>query len=350
MKKIVIVGGGVAGKKLAETLSGKKAAEIILVEPKEYLEVPYAQLRALTEPETFSPTIRKEYSRLLPGVKHIQKKASGLKGKTLLLEDGTSQDFDYLVVATGSSFKNWSFLKSDEQDMAARQQEVERDGEKLRAAESVLIIGGGSVGVELAGEIAYKWPEKKVTLANGGSRILGGLSEKMSDRAGKLLKGMGVEILDNTRLTEGSEGVWKDGTGTELKADIVYQAVGISLNSSWLEGSDIPRNEKGSIKVDADLRVSGSDSIFALGDINDVPEQKLGALAGMQADLTAKNILKLLKDPKAVLKPYKPGKTMGFIPVGKKAGAVQLPFGHPHFMIAMKQKDLFTSMYLKENK
>ena len=350
MKKIVIVGGGIAGKRLAATLSEKNAAEIILVEPKEYLEVPFAQLRALTEPETFSPTIRKEYSRLLPGVKHIQKKASGIKGKTLLLEDGASQDFDFLVVATGSSFKNWSFLKSDEPGMTARQQEVEQDGEKLRAAESVLIIGGGSVGVELAGEIAYKWPEKKVTIANGGSRILGGLSEKMSDRVGKLLKSMGVEILDNTRLTEGSDGVWKDGKGTELKADIAYQAVGISLNNSWLEGSDIPRNEKGSIMVDPDLRVSGSDSIFALGDINDVPEQKLGALAGMQADLTAKNILKLLNDPEAVLKPYKPSKTMGFIPVGQKAGAVQLPFGHPHFMIAMKQKDLFASMYLKEKR
>ncbi len=350
MKKIVIIGGGVAGKKLAETLSGKNAAEIILVEPKEYLEVPFAQLRALTEPETFSPMIRKKCSRLLPRVKHIQKKASELKGKTLMLEDGSSQDFDYLVIATGSNFKKWSFLKSDEPGMAARQQEVEREGKKLRAADSVLIIGGGSVGVELAGEIAYKWPEKKVTVASGGSRILGRLSKKMSDRAGKLLKGMGVEIRDNTRLTEGSDGVWKDGKGTAFKADIVYQAVGISLNSNWLDGSDIPRNEKGSIKVDADLRVSGSDSVFALGDINDVPEQKMGALAGMQADLTAKNILKLLKDPEAALKPYKPGKTMGFIPVGKKKGAVQLPFGHPHFMIAMKQKDLFASMYLKEKK
>jgi hypothetical protein len=41
---------------------------------------------------------------------------------------------------------------------------------------------------------------------------------------------------------------------------------------------------------------------------------------------------------------------MGFIPIGQKSGAVQLPFGHPHFMIAIKQKDLFASMYLKEGR
>ena len=132
----------------------------------------FAQLRALVESQDFSPTIRKEYSRLLPAVHHIQKKATGLKDKKLLLDDGSSQDFDYLVLASGSSFKSWPYLKSSETGLASRQ--------------------------------------KEVTITNSGPRILGGLSQKMTNRSEKLLKKMGVEILNNTLMSENSDGTWKD--------------------------------------------------------------------------------------------------------------------------------------------
>ena len=348
MKRIVIVGGGVAGKKIAENLDNNKTADVVLVEPKEYFEVPFAQLRALVEPKDFSPTIRMAYTELLPGVRHIMKKAVGVQGDKLNLEDGTDIGFDYLVIASGSGSEKWPYLKSSESGMDARQAEVESEGEALKKANSVLIIGGGSVGVELAGEIAYKWINKKITIVNGNSRILSALSEKMTARSEKLLRGLGVEIINNCRLTENSDGSWSDSAGKNYRADIVYQAVGMSPNTVWLDDSGINKNEMGAVKVNADLRVPGHDNIFALGDINDVPELKIGALAGMQADLTAKNIKSLIENPSAKLKSYKPSKPMSFIPVGRKSGAVQLPFGHPHFMIGIKQKDLFVSKNLKQ--
>ncbi len=347
MKKIVIVGGGIAGKQLADTLNKNRLAEIILVEPKEYLEVPFAQLRALVEPEAFSPTIRKRYSSLIPDITHVMKRASGIQGNKLHLEDGTNIDFDYLIIATGSSFKSWPYLKSNETSMAARQIEVGIEGARLGKADSVLIIGGGSVGVELAGEISYKWSDKKVSIINRSPRILNGLSEKMTIRSERILKGMGVNIINNTRLTEKDDGSWSDESGKIFKADMVFKAVGMSLNSTWLDETGIEKTEKGAVKVDTDLRVRGYANIFAIGDINDVPELKLGVLAGKQAALTAKNINSLIKDSSATLKPYKPSKPLSFIPIGKRSGAVQLPFGHPHFMIAMKQKDLFVSKFLK---
>jgi NADH dehydrogenase FAD-containing subunit len=348
MQKVVIVGGGIAGKQVAESLLNKKIAEVVLVEPKEYLEVPYAQLRALVEPIEFSPKIRKKYLEIIPHIQHIMKKATGIKGKRLTLDDGTDIEYDYLVIASGSSFKNWDYLKSNELHMAARQAEVERNGEELEKANSILIIGGGAVGVELAGEIAYKWKDKKVIIANASSRILNELDEKMTERSEKLLKEMGVQIFNKTRLSENKDGSWSDEKGKRLTADIVYQAVGMSLNSAWLDNSEIEKTEKGAVKVERDLRVKGFDNIFAIGDVNDIPELKLGALAVMQANLTAENIKKLIKEPTARLKSYKPSKPMSLIPIGKKSGAVQLPFGHPHFLISIKQKDLFVSKSLNK--
>jgi NADH dehydrogenase FAD-containing subunit len=179
MMKVLIVGGGIAGVVLANNLQKKNIAKILLVEPKGYLEVPYAQLRALVEPNTFSPLIRENYSTLLPEIKHIQKRATGVKEGTLTLDDGTQESFDFLVIASGSSFANWSYLKSEETDIGKRQEGVKKESSKLEKANSVLIVGGGSVGVELAGEIADKWPDKKITIVTSSSRVLSGLNEKV---------------------------------------------------------------------------------------------------------------------------------------------------------------------------
>jgi hypothetical protein len=65
------------------------------------------------------------------------------------------------------------------------------------------------------------------------------------------------------------------------------------------------------------------------------------------AVLTVRNLLLLLKNPAASLKPYKPSKPLGMVTIGPNKGAVQRLFGHPHFLIGMKQKNLFASMYLK---
>jgi NADH dehydrogenase FAD-containing subunit len=344
MKKVVIVGGGVAGKRLCETLVKNKRIQTVLVEPKEYIEVPFAQLRALVEAEDFSPTIRRKYSQVIPKVRHVMKKAIGIKGKKLLLDGGTSINFDYLVIATGATFPSWPYLNSSETNMDSRQKEVLTESKKLEKANSIMIIGGGSVGVELAGEIAYKWKDKKVTIINGGSRILGNLSQQMTKRAEKVLKSMGVDIIDNKRLSLNEEGKWVDEEKIVYEADIVYQAVGMSIESGWInKESGIYKNEKGSIKVDSCLRVKGRDDIFAIGDITDVPEVKLGAFAVKHSAVTAKNLGKLVTNPKVKLKEYKPGKTISMVPIGKKLGAVQLPFAHPHFLISIKQKDLFSS-------
>lgn len=348
MKKIVIVGGGVSGKKLAESMSEKSGAQVCLIEPKEYFEVPFAQLRALVEPEVFSPKIRKLYTELLPGVELIHKKAVGFTDKAVQLDDGIKVKFDHLVIAAGAKSIHWPYLGSEEADISKRQQEVEIAGAELAVSSSVLIIGGGSVGVELAGEIAYRWPEKNVTIIQGRGRILMGLRGRMQRRAEKLLTDMGVKIQVNIALKKQVDGRWIDQQGNAYDADVIYPAIGNKIESKWMgDNSPIAISDRGAVKVDEYLRAEGFKNIFAIGDVNDVPEMKIGAFAVKQADLTAKNLMGILKKNEKDLLAYKPNKPMSFLPIGKKKGAVQLLFGHLHFLIALKQKDLFASKYLK---
>lgn len=340
--QIVIIGGGLAGTALAKELSkSKDDLHITLVEPKEYYEVPFAQLRALTDPGGFALDIRKPLVDLLPGVNIVQERAKGFDDESLTLENGATIPYDWLVLATGSRFDLWPFLKGSELTISDRISSYQKHSNEISDAKNVLIIGGGPVGVELAGEIKSKWPEKELTLVQGANRLLDQLSEKMSRRAEKILTEMGVKIETGKILTRDENNIWQDNLNNKFDADLVIAAVGIDLNTEWISG--VEKTDRGALLVSPDLRLKNYDNVFAIGDINDVPEIKLGALAAQQAQLTAKNIQKLIADSSSELKPYKPSPPVSLVTLGWKKGAVQLPFGHPHFLAFMKQKDLFVS-------
>ena len=155
--RIVIVGGGLAGTTLVRTLLKKKApASITLIEPKEYIEVPFAQLRALTDPTGFARVIRKSLKEMLPEIEVIRGRATSFGDGKAVISDGGEIEFDWLVLATGSSFSRWPFLKGSEETAAEREAAFVTEGNRIESAKSVLIIGGGPIGVELAGEIAAK--------------------------------------------------------------------------------------------------------------------------------------------------------------------------------------------------
>lgn len=343
--RVVIIGGGIAGTTAARELSKAKVpVAISLVEPREYFEVPYAQLRGLTDPDGFAREIRKPLIELLPDVTIIKGKAAGFNDDAVSLEDGTSISYDWLILATGSSFGQWPFLKGNEITVAEREASFLETGMEMANANSVLIIGGGPVGVELAGEIKSKWPEKEVNMIQGADRLLDQFSEKMSQRAMDVLEELGVKVETGKMLSHTERNSWKDDSGKTFSADLVIPAVGIDLNTGWITG--VEKTDRGAVVVESDLRLKNQKNVFAVGDINDVPEVKIGALAGRQAVLTAKNILRLIADSDAELKAYKPSPPVGLVTLGWKKGAVQVPFGHPHFLALTKQKDLFVSRYL----
>ncbi len=73
--------------------------------------------------------------------------------------------------------------------------------------------------------------------------------------------------------------------------------------SEWLTTSnEVELNDRGAVKVDAFLRSVKNNSIFVIGDVNDVPEIKVGMFARMQATLTVRNIKKI--DKKWGLSPF----------------------------------------------
>lgn len=117
--------------------------------------MPFAQLRCIVEPKFAERTLIK-HSDYLKTARHVQSAAESVSGSEVITASGDRVPFDFLVITTGTTFNGPS-------TRAERLKMFEAEKKKLSGANTVLIIGGGPVGVELAGEIATDFPEKKVS-------------------------------------------------------------------------------------------------------------------------------------------------------------------------------------------
>jgi NADH dehydrogenase FAD-containing subunit len=190
---VLIVGGGFAGANAAQHLA-KQGVKTLLVDKKDFFEVTFATLRNAVDPKTVGNSARKYYQDFLQG-DYLQGNVSQLQEGQAQLDDGTSIEFKQAVIASGSSYKNLAMAKPQTSlNLDRRNQELLQEHDQLTAANSVLIIGGGIVGVELAGEVAYAYPDKKVILAHATDTLLDGFKPKAQRVATEQLRKLGVEI------------------------------------------------------------------------------------------------------------------------------------------------------------
>lgn len=334
-KNILILGGGFAGARMAQELTKSGFSNVTLVDRKDYFEVTYSTLRTLAEPK-MGERARLKYSDFINS-EFRQGNVTELAEHSVKLNDGTELNFDIAVVATGSSYRSFPVAKSaDAISIEDRAREMAAEHQRLAAAQNVLILGGGAVGVELAGEIADHSPEKAVTIAEAGDRLLGTLKPKASRIAERQLSSLGVNILTNTRLSP------EDPEYRE--ADIVYMCVGLVPNTELMQAKYASKLDlSGRVIVDDQLRMVGSENIYAIGDCANIPTVKFGYVADAQGLLLARNFAALAGGKPT--KPYKPQAVMSLVPIGREQGLIQLPFGVQtwRFMVNMKQKDMFIS-------
>ena len=339
-QRIVVVGGGAAGHKIAYAM--QHAADVTLVDPKDYLEVPMAVPRLLVAPGSLPALI--PYSEFLPKAALVQGWLKEVRERSIIVETGahpgrTEVPYDYLVLATGSNYEG-DLVKPLSGHLGERLQHFRTVRKHLEGAGRVLIVGGGAVGIEVAGEITETFPGKRVTVVEAGPRILPLTSEKPRRWAAEFLRGRGVEILTGERIVQpgstpsgnldarGGQAV--TDKGTRIDYDVGLWCVGLKPDASYLQ-AHFPDalDERGLIKVSADLRVLDQSRIFAVGDITDLPDK--GALwVKYHAKVAIKNLQRLIASPGTLkLAHYKrpmPRTTM-LVTLGRRNGVMDLPFG-----------------------
>ncbi|CAK9183946.1 unnamed protein product [Ilex paraguariensis] len=344
-KRVVVIGGGVAGSLVAKTL--QNFAHVVLIDSKEYFEITWASLRSMVEP-SFAERSVINHAEYLPNTHVIVSTAIDITDNEVLTAQGCITAYDYLVVATGH--KDTGALTKTE-----KLREYQAEHARIKSANSILIVGGGPTGVELAGEIAVDFPEKRVTLVHRGSRLLEFVGHRASRKALYWLTSRKVEVIlgQSVDITTASDGVYLTSGGETITADCHFKCTGKPMGSSWLKETILENSldSHGRLMVDANLRVKGHKNVFGIGDITDVPETKQGYLAERHALVVAKNLkLLIMGGQESGMAIYRPAPPMAIVSLGRRDAVAQI------FCITIsgripgmvKSKDLFVGKTRKQ--
>lgn len=213
--KLVIVGGGVCGSLAASKLSCLAGVECILIDLKEYTEETPAVLRMMIQTDDTLPWAACKHEDYLgENGRLIIGKGTKVEADHVVVNNGERMvPFDFCVVCTGSTYQ--SYIKTDNTSINYRVKQMKYLEKKLEDCETLLVIGGGVVGTELAGELAYKFSEKyaalnperkvddkikkmqknkKIVLVQSSGRLLTRLPAEMHDLAFKKFKQWGVQV------------------------------------------------------------------------------------------------------------------------------------------------------------
>ena len=327
-KKVVVVGGGYGGIKVAKELDTE--AEVVLIDPKDSFVHNAAALRALVQPD-WADNIFFRYDTLLKNGTVLRDRAVGVDPAGVTLASGGRVDADFVVLATGSEYAFPAKMHIDAADGAL--DALRATHKELAGAEHVLILGAGPVGLELSGEIKAVWPDKRVTIVDPAAEVLPGFLPEVRAELHRQLEEIGVELRLGTALADGEppippgrggEFTVATSAGDEITADIWFRAYGSRVASDY--AADLaPRNERGQVPVTERLTVAGHDNVYAVGDLTDVDEAKMAAFAGRHADVVVQNIAAQLKgeEPTATYHPM-PVKVV-LLPLGPSAGVGQFP-------------------------
>ena len=240
--------------------------------------------------------------------------------------DKTALDYDYLVLAMGGQtgyfgHPEWEQfapgLKTLDDALRIRSHvllafekaENEADTSEHDKLMTIVIVGGGPTGVELAGAFAELTRtvlnrdfrridpmQARIILIEGSPRVLSHLPPELSASARRQLEALGVQVRTSQQVKTIREGEVELATGEIIPAGNILWAAGVSASPLTKKlGVDLDR--AGRVKVNPDLSLPGHAEIFAIGDLALVLETDGQPVPGVSpaAMQMGKHVAKIIK-------------------------------------------------------
>lgn len=361
-KRIVIIGAGFGGLKLAQKLIGS-GFQIVIIDKNNYHQFQplfYQVATAGIEPSSILFPLRKIFQKQKDVYIRVAEVYSIDTKKKEIQTSLETVWYDYLVISTGANSNFFGMnemeefaipMKSASEAMAMRNRLLQsfekavtlRDQNARKALLNIIVVGGGPTGVEVAGAIAEMkkfvlpkdYPDlnfdlMQITLIEGSPAILGGMSKHASEKALYYLQKTGIKVMLNTRVKnfDGSILTYDDDKIIETKT--VIWAAGISGNvPDGFNDELICRGNR--ILVDEYNRIKGYDDIFAIGDVACMPTNgypnghpQVAQVAIQQGKNLAQNFLWMKK--KDILKPFKYIDRGSMATIGRNLAVADLSF------------------------
>ena len=337
LKRIVIIGGGFGGLHLAKALKNKDFQVVMLDKNNYHTFQPllYQVATAGLEPDSIAYPIRKIFKSTKHFYFRMAEVSEVIAEKKLVVTNIGTIDYDYLVLATGTTTNFFGMKELEENAMSMKSvsealdlrslmlQNFEKalltdSKEEQEALMTFAIVGAGPTGVELAGALAElknhvlpsDYPDldirrMNIHLIEMADKVLPPMSDHASSMALKYLEKLGatVWLKQSVKQYDGKKVIFENGK--ILMAETLIWAAGVKGN--LINGLDDSSIEKGRYKVDRTNLLQGYDSIYAIGDVSfmiteNFPEglPMLAPVANQQGSFLAKNLI-LINQNKASL-------------------------------------------------
>ncbi len=358
MPHVVVVGAGFAGLSATAELA-KEGFRVTLIDRHPY--------------NTFQPLLYQvatgglnagdvTYSLRYFAARHngVRFRRAGVTGidheaNEVLCDDGVRVGYDYLCIATGITTNHFGIPGAAEYTMSMY---TRADALKVRdtifgsmeiiagmsdpgtGAFTIVVVGGGATGVEMAGQLAElktealpaTYPELNparvhVVLVEMGDVLLAPFDDSLRQYAQRELVKRGVDVRLKTAITEVHPDRVDLKDGSSLPVDLVIWAAGVS-GSPKLREWGLPIGRGGRIEVNEDLRAIGHENVFALGDASltvDNPLPQLAQPAIQTGKFAAKQIARLHRGLET--EPFKYFNKGTMATIGRGDAVLQMPQG-----------------------
>src|SRR5579875_1513637 len=255
--RVLIVGGGFAGTHAAKALAGLPVDVTVVDRRNHFTFQPllYQVALAVLSPADIAAPIR-TILRSAKNVEVLMDEVVGfdLEKRQARFRSRVVMDYDYLMVATGATHSyfgndHWAEvapgLKTIENAIEIRRRVLLAfelaERQMLETGShpplNFVIVGAGPTGVELAGaitDIAKHYmrhdfrhidpTRARVLLIEGGPRVLPSYPEDLSRRAMEQLKGLGVEVYTNRKVSDIQPGYVMVGEHQKIDAVVTLWA------------------------------------------------------------------------------------------------------------------------------
>ncbi|EAW11770.1 NAD(P)/FAD-dependent oxidoreductase [Aspergillus clavatus NRRL 1] len=319
LKNIIVLGGSYVGRATAQELARVLPAthRVVLIEPHSHFHHLFAFPRFAIVPgqehKAFIP-----YSGIFSSVPRssshavVQARVLSVYPKFVKLDrqwqDSSEIPYDYLAIATGTRLAQPAGMKDD--DKVSSIQYLQKHQADIKKAKSILIVGGGAVGVQMATDLKEFYPEKEVTLVQSRAHVMPQFHEKLHELIKKRFDDLGVRLITNSRVTIPPGGFPTDGTfdvqltnGSKVSTEFIILATGQRPNNDLLTSltpsapGSLINPQNGFVRVRPTLQLQDElyGNIFAVGDIADTGAQKAARPGSVQAGVVARNIQALIE-------------------------------------------------------